>query len=118
VLLEVMDKELTIPQMWAIGAVGGVVGYLAGRWRVWAAIPVVLVLAFLPWAAATELSDPYVGPAIIREAGRSYPVQLAASFGIGILLTAAGAWRRVRGEFGPSGMFSHRGDRNGDREDG
>lgn len=91
-LLEVMDKELTVPRLWAIGAVGGLVGYVAGRWRPWAAIPVAMLLAFFAASAITELRDQFVGPAVIVEAGRAYPFQLGAAFSVGFILTAAGVW--------------------------
>jgi hypothetical protein len=95
-LLEVMDKESGIAGFWLSAAVIGTAGYLAGRWRWWAGIPFLVALllgALGPW---TEWRDPFVGPAIAREAGASYPDHLGASMLAGSAATLAGMLRRRR----------------------
>ncbi|HEX3158946.1 MAG TPA: hypothetical protein VHQ45_10545 [Gemmatimonadaceae bacterium] len=90
ILLEVMDKEPGIPALW-LWAVGlGALGFAAGRWRRWAALPFVLLITLLSWAMLGELQDPFVGPAMPREAGRSYPWHLTVSAVIGVGLAIAG----------------------------
>lgn len=77
--IEVMDKEPGILGFWLGALVLGSVGFMLARRRWWWAVPVVvlIVIGFLgTWA---EWTDPFVGPAIAKEAGTSYPTHLIAS---------------------------------------
>jgi hypothetical protein len=96
ILLEVMDKEMSVPQMW-IGYLlfGAMALYLAPRSVAWP-LGIALWLAVVGWGQALELNDPWVGPAIRREAGEAYVTHSYASLFAGLLLCAAGIARHVR----------------------
>ena len=100
-MLEVLDKELTIPEFWIGAAVLGAIGFLAGRWRWWAAIPLFLSVAICAGVGWTEWTDPYVGPAIRLEAGATYPYHLIASALLATGLTVAGVGSRRRRRIEP-----------------
>ncbi|MBB6069329.1 hypothetical protein HKM21_21580 [Longimicrobium terrae] len=105
-LLEVMDKEASIPGMWAAALLLGGAGLLLGRRSVLWPIVLGLLIALLGWGVRLELADPYVGPAILSEAGPWYPLHNLASTGVGFALCAAGL---VRGRQGKRGRPSGRG---------
>jgi len=69
---EVMDKEPSAWEVLAWGAIGGVLTYLAARYRPWLLLLVLPLPVFFLFGVASEISDPFVGPAIIAEAGPSY----------------------------------------------
>jgi hypothetical protein len=69
---EVMDKEPTLLQTWALSRIGGGLAFGVARFRWWlgAIIGVLPTAYFLGlWQ---EVHDPFVGPAIRSEAGASY----------------------------------------------
>jgi hypothetical protein len=71
-LAEVMDKEPSVAALLTFGVCGGIASGLAARFRprvLWVLAPIVL---FYFAVQLSELSDPVVGPAILREAGPSY----------------------------------------------
>jgi hypothetical protein len=72
VVAEVMDKEPTLATLWATAGVIALAGVAAARLRWWLAALPTLVGAVFAQGVLVELYDPYVGPAILREAGRSY----------------------------------------------
>jgi hypothetical protein len=94
---EVMDKEPTLVATWAWALTGGALGFVGWRFRWWAGA----VLALLPAAYFVglhlELTDPYVGPDIIREAGRGYVLWSYCAAAAFVVMHAAGAWHVVRG---------------------
>ena len=92
-LLEVMDKEPSIIGFW-VGALvlGGVGFFLARRRRGWA-LPIFALLAVFFAGTWMEWRDPFVGPAIAREAGPRYPYHLIASTLLAAALTLAGLIR-------------------------
>ncbi len=69
---EVMDKEPSAWEVLAWGAIGGALAYLAARYRPWLLLLVLPLPLFFLFGVASELRDPFVGPAIIAEAGPSY----------------------------------------------
>jgi hypothetical protein len=91
---EVMDKELSLPTIWTEAGALAVAGYFLGRYRIWAAIPVLVFAALLALDQSSELTDLYVGPEIAREAGRSYLVQSYAASAIGLLGPIVGIFGR------------------------
>ena len=105
-LLEVMDKEPTLPEMWIAAAIFGGIGFWSARRWVW---PGPLFLAWnLLWLASThyELTDRFLGPDIREEAGYGYVVQSYALAIASVVATATGLawgiarWWRRRGERG------------------
>jgi hypothetical protein len=94
---EVMDKEFSLPTFWTMMGALAVVGYLLGRYRIWAAILAFILAALLAWAQISELIDPYVGPEIAHEAGHSYFVQSYVASAIALLAPIVGIFqRRIR----------------------
>lgn len=104
-LFEVMDKEPTLPFIWGFFLILGIVGMVLGRLN-----PLLVLIVYpliLGYAAMIigELTDPFVGRDIVREAGYGYVVQSYIAIGAGSLLPVAGiaAWvrRRVSGDRAP-----------------
>lgn len=93
-LLKVMDKEPGITAFWVSAVVWGALGYLLARRRRWWAVPILGLLALSFAAVWSEWSDPFVGPAIVVEAGRLYPYHLIASTLLAAGLTIVGMVRR------------------------
>ena len=69
---EVMDKEFSFPTVLAWGALGVIGTFAAARWFPWALAAVLPPVAVFFFAHLSELLDPYVGPAILKEAGLAY----------------------------------------------
>jgi hypothetical protein len=71
-----MDKEPSLLQLWLdallVGCVGFAVCVLLARRRPWLLVPVLPILVLLATGFYWELNDPWVGPAIAREAGLDY----------------------------------------------
>lgn len=75
VAAEVMDKEYTLAQIWIVSIAGAACSFALCRWRAWLVF-ILFPLAFLlPSVVIRELWDPYIGPAIVREAGYGYVIQ-------------------------------------------
>ncbi|SRR6266536_3045144 len=97
-LFEVMDKEW--PLLWVLVVFFGIGFFgmlLCRRWPLlWFAIVPVLVLVAI--GQVSELIDPFVGPEIVREAGRSYVVLSYLSICAGVVLPSLGVylWRYQR----------------------
>lgn len=97
---EVMDKEMSVAQIWqSVLLCGGIAMTVGFIWR-WLLIPSFLFsLLYGPLFAVVEWLDPYVGPAIAQEAGGSYGRHAYAALGAVCLLhwafwkaTAAFRW--------------------------
>jgi len=89
-ILEVMDKEVGVPTMWVLAALIGVGGFVACRRRPWAALLLLPLVALSARFQYEEINDPYVGPAILREAGAAYPLHSYASHAVAAALILAG----------------------------
>ena len=89
-VLEVMDKEPTLLAIWAASLVLGLLGFAAVRFRRWLVLPVLAVIAFVAWSQLGELADPFVGPAIIQEAGRGYLIQSCAAVALAVIISVLG----------------------------
>jgi hypothetical protein len=66
---EVMDKEPALAQRAVLYGILSVMGWLLSRKRWWLGLLILPVVAVFAWADVGELHDPFVGPAIVREAG-------------------------------------------------
>jgi hypothetical protein len=73
-LFEVMDKEPPLVLGFILYGGLGLTGYLLSRRRWWWGLLALPVIAVFAWIDTSELRDPYVGPAILREAGYTYVV--------------------------------------------
>jgi hypothetical protein len=69
---EVSDKMPSITRIWVQGAIVGGIGFLLARYRIWAGLIFGLVTLFFCSSTYGLITDPYVGPAIIAEQGKSY----------------------------------------------
>ena len=97
IFIEVMDKELSLVQIWVGSLVLGVGGFFLAKYRYWLMALVLVIAAVLGWSQLSELRDPNVGPAIIQEAGHSYVVQSYVAMAIALVLPLIGAmvkWKR------------------------
>jgi hypothetical protein len=79
---EVMDKEPTIGEVWLLALGASVVAFVACRWKPWLALvtapyPLLYLASFV-----SEITDPYVGPAIRAEAGLSYIFWCSGAFAV------------------------------------
>ena len=83
---EVMDKEFALPVVAGVGLIAVVMAFAAARWLPWALVVVVPAVAYAFALHLSELVDPYVGPAILREAG---PLYVGVSWTLPILAVVA-----------------------------
>jgi hypothetical protein len=96
-LLEVMDKEASVPEMWFGAVVFGGIGFWSARRWVWPGPLFLAWLAFGLWAVHGELTDRSIGPAILEETGRSYPVHAYLSSALATAAVLTGLlWGNAR----------------------
>ena len=93
---EVMDKEFALPIVAAVGLVGAVAAFAAGRWMPWALTVVAPATAVFFFMHLSELLDPHVGPAVLREAGRLY-VGISCAFPLLVIVALIAGLRLRRG---------------------
>jgi hypothetical protein len=95
-LLEVMDKEPRLAYRALLYGVLSVVGYLLSRKRWWLGLLVLPVVGAFAWADLSELRDPFVGPAILEEAGLLHVLAWYTFMlvGIGVPVLTAAIFRR------------------------
>lgn len=73
-LAEVMDKEPSLFELLAVGMAFAAVMFFLCCWRRWSlvfAMPIAILVAIV---VTSEVRDPFVGPAIRREAGLGYVI--------------------------------------------
>ena len=87
---DVMDKEPSLPGLWGWALVLGVMGFFAWRRHLALGAFITFLAAVPVWAFHFELSDPYVGPAILQEAGRGYVIQAYTAMAVCAALHLAG----------------------------
>ena len=95
-IFEVMDKEPSLLQVWLLFLFVSVGGFLLCRYRSWLLAVVLPLALFLAWGHLSELHDPFVGPAIAREAGRDYFIQSYIAMALGVVLPFLGMIKRRR----------------------
>jgi hypothetical protein len=95
-LFEVMDKEPRLANRAVLYGVLSVVGCLLSRKRWWMGLLVLPIVGVFAWADVSELHDPFVGPAIIREAGLLHVLAWYTFIlaGIGVPVLTAAIMRR------------------------
>jgi hypothetical protein len=91
-LFEVIDKERPLAQTAILYGILAVVGCLLSRKRWWWGLLLLPVVTLFASVDIRELHDPFVGPAIVREAGFLYVLVwhalMLAGFAIPILTAA------------------------------
>jgi len=90
ILAEVADKEPTITAIWTVAAFLCIGGFVLCRWRRVAGLIALPLAALWAWAMFSEIHDPYVGPAILRELGRGYVTQAYVAALIPFVIAASG----------------------------
>lgn len=94
---EVMDKEFSILTIIIFGILGGLLGYLAARFKPLLLLVLLPVIGLFFYFQLAELLDPYVGPAMAVEAGRLYVFISWAAPALVVMGVGAGfAWRYSR----------------------
>jgi hypothetical protein len=102
---EVMDKESSATALWLWTLIPAAFALLAARYRPWFLLLVLPAPLLFFAAQIAEVSDPQVGPDILREAG---PLYIAVSWGGLVVLAAtvlAGLWWRRRKGSAPNNSF-------------
>ncbi len=89
-ILEVMDKVLSLRTVWGAALLLGLVGFVAARFRRWLVLPALTVIGVLAYWQLSELADAAVRPGIIQEAGRGYLIQSCAAVAVAVLLSVLG----------------------------
>ena len=98
-LLEVMDKEPTIIQVWTQFLLLGIIGFAICRMRFQALYVVIPVIALLAYFWYSELIDPQVGQDFRTEAGYGYVYQSYIAITFAIAAPSIGAfikWKRIK----------------------
>lgn len=72
VYAEVMDKEPSLSSMYLYGLLGSVVAILSARYKPWLLLLALPLPVLYFYGLILEINDPYVGPAILNEAGPIY----------------------------------------------
>jgi hypothetical protein len=88
---EVMDKEPSIADNWFATGICSFAAILAWRFRWWAGGAVAALFLITRLSVWSELHDPFVGPAIIQEAGSEYVWQFYLSAGVGLAVQVTAA---------------------------
>jgi hypothetical protein len=92
---EVMDKEPSLMQNIAWGLVSSALSLFAARFKPWLLLLVVPLPAIYFLDLIREIRDPFVGPAMLREAG---PIYIYSGYGLGVVLLVSifvGLWWRA-----------------------
>ena len=93
---EVMDKELSFEAIILLALVGSVVAFFAARPKPWLLLILVPALCVLLLGHLAEIIDPFVGPAMAREAGHMYIVTSWLAPTLVLICIACGLFLRRR----------------------
>ncbi len=92
-VLEVMDKEPSLGNMWLAAAALGILGFALARWRTWTIVPCAFAILLLAGSVWGEWSDATVGAAMRAEAHASYGWQVVVAATLALLVTVLGRRR-------------------------
>ena len=98
-----MDKEWSVQAVWFLFLIFGLIGFLVVRRAWWATIPTLAVIALMAVHQLSEMHDPFVGPAMLSEAGRNYFVQSYAAIITSVIWALFGmivGWNRKKQQAG------------------
>jgi hypothetical protein len=97
-MAEVMDKEPTLASIWLWAVPGAVGTYLCARKQPFLGLLAALVSSRNAMVAVSEWHDPFVGPAMLKEAGAGYGLQSHVALMLVLASLAVGtlAWYRSR----------------------
>ena len=93
---EVMDKELSVPQIWLFSLVSAVVGFIVCRFRPPLGIVTLAIAGIFLCGVLSEVFDPSIGPSIQREFGPGYLFHTCAAAGVVVLSHALGIFLNRR----------------------
>lgn len=94
ILAEVGDKVATLGDIWFFAAVISLACFFVTAWRRRAALVALPLIALGAFIITSEVRDPYIGPAILRELGRGYVTQAYIAAVVPVVLLAIGLLRR------------------------
>ena len=105
-LLEVMDKEFSFLTvlLWTLGP--AVLAFLAAWKKPWLLVLILSVTVLFTYAQLSEVTDPFVGPAMRHEAGPSYILLSWCSPFIVLANAVAGLYVRRRFPTRPNPSFN------------
>jgi hypothetical protein len=87
---EVMDKEPSVPMIWGAATVCSALGFIAARFKPVLVVGTGVLAVLLLGGVVAEINDKTIGQAIIKEAGKSYPIQAYAAIAVVILAHVTG----------------------------
>ena len=95
-IAEVMDKEPTPVHIWAWCLLASWLSFAFTRFRWWLVLVCLPIAVLDPLSAILEFHDPLVGPAILSEAGPTYPFHAYLALGTVVVSNLAGVIYGIR----------------------
>lgn len=99
---EVMDKEPGLAWLWGAALLMVAFAVAISRRLPWLIVALWLIAVLVAYAVHIELSDSHAGPAILREAARSYLLQAYVAVGLPVIALPLVAWLGLRRHGSPS----------------
>ncbi len=96
ILFEVMDKELSVIEIWLSYLVVGIIGFFLCRYRLWLIAPVFIFTLIFFLALLPQNQDKLIRQAILQEAGENYYRHSYPAVVIAIVLPIIGALLHVK----------------------
>lgn len=93
---EIMDKELSLFSIALIMLLGCIAAYFSARYKPWLLAIVLSVFGILAFGLLSEITDPFVGPAVAKEVGTLYILLSWANPLLIIILASYGLFMRRR----------------------
>jgi hypothetical protein len=93
---EVMDKEPSLLAVWGWAVISAALLFAVVKFRPWLLLGVAPLPALFFYGLLSEVIDPFVGPAMLREAGNLYIVSSWLAPVLPIAGVFAGWWLRRR----------------------